>query len=225
MANKHGVCEEFVARVEAFQEAKGKRNLLRPDLLRAAAKYLFKEASWVDGDYYHRYNYATEAKEILDAARAYEAALNAVEETGCKIWENRIVEFSYPCTNVGNPTFSHPGWTLPEDDHGFWYLINHRGSIAEGQPNSYCGSLSHGCLACQESLDSYVREHGTGDEQFAGNKHKAWEFRQRLVEQGLLTDEQVGAMTDPDIVAFAPNEWKSEDLKAKAMALDDEEEK
>ena len=158
MANKHGVCEEFVARVEALGKAKGKRNLLRLDLLKAAAKYLLKEATWGDDKYY--YNYATEAKGILDAARAYEAALNAVEETGDKVWENRIVEFSDPCTNVGNPEFSHPGGTFSEDDQGFRYLINHIGSIAEGQPNSRCHYLSYGCLACQETLDTYVRKHG-----------------------------------------------------------------
>jgi hypothetical protein len=158
MANKHGVCEEFVARVEALGKAEGKRNLLRLDLLKAAAKYLLKEATWGD-DKYH-YNYAAEAKGMLDAARAYEAALNAVEETGGRVWENRTVRFSDPCTNVGGPEFSYPGWTLPKDDRGFEYLINHIGSIAEGQPNSRCPYLSYGCLACQETLDAYVRRHG-----------------------------------------------------------------
>jgi hypothetical protein len=41
------------------------------------------------------------------------------------------------------------------------------------------------------------------------NKHKAWEFRRRLVEQGLLTREQVGAMSDCDIVGFALRAWKT----------------
>ena len=221
MANKHGVCEEFMARVRAFRKAKGERNLLKVDLLRHAAKYLFKEATW--GEDTHNYNYATRAMGILKAAKAYAAALHAVEETGYKVWENRIVEFSDAGTNVGEPDFSHPGWKLPEDDRGFMYLINHIGESAEGQPDSSCWQLPYGCLACQETLDTYVREHGTGNEQFAANKHKLPEFRQRLAEQGLLTEEQFGTMSDRDIVAFAPTAWKSGDLKAKVMALDDEE--
>ena len=223
MANKHGRCEEFVARVEAFHEAKGERNLRHVDLLEAAAKYLLKEATWGDDRYF--YNYATEAKGILDAAKAYEAALIAVEESRNKVWENRIVQFSDACTNVGNQTFPYPGWTLPKDDRGFQHLIDNIDRLAKGQPNNRCGWLSYGCLACQETLDTYVREHGISDEQFAANTHKVQEFRHRLVEQGLLTIEQVRAMTDPDIVAFAPNEWKSGDLKAKAMALEDDDEK
>lgn len=206
MANKHGVCEEFVARAEAFGEAKGELNRRRLDLLKAAAKYLLKEATWGDDRYY--YNYATEAKGILGAAKAYEAALNAVEETGNKVWEGRLVEF----TDEAEPSFLHPGWTLPQDDQGFSYLINHINHIAEGQPNSYCGRLRYGCLACQETLDAYVREHGTSDEQFAANEHKVPEFRQGLVEQGLLTAGQVGAMSDRDIVGFALRAWKSGDL-------------
>ena len=78
MANKHGVCEEFVARVEALGKAKGKRNLLRLDLLKAAAKYLLKEATWGDDKYY--YNYATEAKGTVppEVYRSLHPALETV---------------------------------------------------------------------------------------------------------------------------------------------------
>jgi hypothetical protein len=102
---------------------------------------------------------------------------------------------------------------------------DHGRSQKGGQPDSSCWQLPYVCLACEKTLDTYVREHGTGDEQFAANKHRLPEFRQRLAEQGLLTDEQVGTMSDRDIVAFAPTAWKSGDLKANAMALDDEDEK
>ena len=122
-------------------------------LKKTSTPYLLIEAT--RGDDQYDFNFAAQAKEILDAAKAYETALNAVEETGEKVWENRIVRFSHPCTNVGSPEVCHRGWRLAENElpgTGFRRLIDNIGHNAEGQPNSYCGWLPYGCLACHPRI-------------------------------------------------------------------------